>query len=481
MKTATDIFMSLILSMVLACAAFAQSESGNLEGNWIATLDVSGIKLRLVLKIQKTATGYTAKLDSVDQGASDLPVDSVSLNGNKMSFVAAKFGMSYEGTLNDKGDEITGTFKQGAGSTPMIFRRTGEVVMKTHAQDPKKPYPYDEENVSYRNAADNVKLTGTLTLPRDGNGKHPAVILISGSGPQNRDSLIAGHRPFLVLSDHLTRQGIAVLRVDDRGTGDSDLGSLSVTSENFMADVLAGVDFLKTRKEIDPKQIGLIGHSEGGMIAPMAAARSRDIAFIVLLAGLGQRGEDVIYTQTELLHRASGTDPELIASTLVLTRTVLGIVKAETDGKLIEERVNAAIAKHTSAMNEAQRKAFEPIATSIRAAMAMYKLPWFRYFVSFDPGPILKKVRIPVLALNGELDLQVAWKENLDLIAAALKAGKNKDVTVKSFPKLNHLFQTSRTGLPSEYMTIEETMSPQVLEVISRWILERTTGHRSKA
>lgn len=474
MKILTAIFMNLILSMVLACPAFAQNESGNLEGNWLATLDISGIKLRLVLKIQKTAAGYTAKFDSVDQGAKDLPVDSVSLNGNKMSFVAAKFGMSYEGTLNDKGDEIAGTFKQGAGSTPMIFRRTGEVLMITRPQDPKKPYRYQEQNVSYRNAADNVKLVGTLTLPRNGNRKHPAVILISGSGPQNRDSLIAGHRPFLVLSDHLTRQGIAVLRVDDRGTGDSDLGSLAVTSENFMGDVLAGVDYLKTRKDIDPKQIGLIGHSEGGMIAPMAAARSRDIAFIVLLAGLGQRGEDVIYTQTELLHRASGTDPETIASTLVLTRSILGVVKAESDEKLIEEGVNAAIETHTSALNESQRKAFEPIAASVKAFMPMYKLPWFRYFVRFDPAPVLKKVRIPVLALNGELDLQVAWKENLDLIAAALKAGKNKDYTVKAFPRLNHLFQTSKTGLISEYGQIEETTSPEVLKTISDWISKRT-------
>jgi uncharacterized protein len=474
MKILTAIFMNLILSMFLACPAFAQNDSGNLEGNWLAALDVSGIKLRLVLKIQKTADGYTAKLDSVDQGAKDLPVDSVSLNGNKMSFVAAQFGMSYEGTLNDKGDETTGTFKQGAGSTPMVFRRVGEVPMITRRQDPKKPYPYDEEEVSYRNVKDNVKLAGTLSLPRNGHRKHPAVILISGSGPQNRDSLIAGHRPFLVLSDHLTRQGIAVLRVDDRGTGDSDLGSLAATSENLMGDVLAGVDFLKTRKEIDPKRIGLIGHSEGGMIAPMAAARSRDIAFIVLLAGPGQRGEDVIYTQTELMHRASGTNPETIASALVLTRTILGVAKAESDEKRIEEGVNAAIAKHTSAMNESQRKAFEPIAASVKAFMPMYKLPWFRYFVSFDPAPILKQVRIPVLAVNGELDLQVAWKENLDLIAAALKEGKNKDYTVKAFPRLNHLFQTSQTGLPREYMTIEETTSPEVLKTISDWIIKRT-------
>lgn len=480
MRILPTTFIKLLLLIVLACPAFAQNESRTLEGNWLGALEFGGVKLRLVLKIQRSAEGYTAKLDSIDQDAKDLPIDSVSLNVNKMSFSAAQFGMTYEGTVNDNVEEISGTFRQGASSTPMIFKRTGEVRMMTRPQEPKRPYPYDEETVSYRNTADNVKLTGTLTLPRGTNRKHPAVILISGSGPQNRDSFIAGHRPFLVLSDHLTRQGIAVLRVDDRGTGDSDLGSLAATSENFMGDVLAGVGLLKARKEIDHNQIGVIGHSEGGMIAPMAAARSRDIAFIVLLAGMGQRGEDVIYTQTELMQRASGTDPETIASALVLLKSIIAVVKAETDEKRIEEGVNAAFAKHISGMSEPQRKTFEPIASSLKALMFMYKLPWFRYFVMFDPAPTLKQVRVPVLAINGELDLQVAWKENLDLIASGLKQGKNNDVTVKAFPKLNHLFQTSQTGLPSEYMTIDETLSPKVLEAVSSWILERTIKQRPK-
>ncbi len=472
MKTLLAIFLNLILLMV-SSPAFAQNES-NLRGNWLATLDVGGVKIRLLLKIQKTGDGYTAKLDSVDQGVTDLPVDSVSLNGKKVSFRAAQFGMSYEGTLNDKGHEITGTFKQGAGSTSMIFRSVGEVPMITRPQDPKKPYPYDEENVSYRNAADNVKLAGTLSLPRNGNRKYPAVILISGSGPQNRDSLIAGHRPFLVLSDHLTRQGIAVLRVDDRGTGESDLGSLAATSENYMGDVLAGVDFLKTRKEIDAKQIGLIGHSEGGMIAPMAAARSKDVAFIVLLAGLGQRGEDVVITQTELMQKVQGTDSDTIAQGTILLNKIHTIVKSENDESRREQLVREELARHVGTMNETQRKAFAPLESSVRTLMPMFRLPWFRYFITFDPAPVLRHVKVPVLALNGELDLQVAWKENLDRIAAGLKEGKNKDYTVKAFPRLNHLFQTSQTGLPSEYDQIEETTSPAVLQTIADWIIKRT-------
>jgi len=462
-------FLSFALIITSALAVNAQV---NVEGNWLATLDIGGAKLRLVLKVEKSANGYAAKFDSPDQGATDLPIDSIVLDGNKLTFKAAKFGITYEGTLNQAGDEISGTFKQGANEFPMIFKRVAEAPKLNRPQDPKKPYPYDEQEVSYRNEKDNIKIAGTLTVPRGG-GPYPAVLLITGSGSQDRNETIAGHRPFLVLADHLTRNGIAVLRVDDRGIGGTDIGSLSATSENYAEDVLAGVKFLKQRKEIDPKTIGLIGHSEGGMIAPMAAARSNDVAFIVLLAGPGQRGEDIIYTQTELIHKAQGTPPDTLAHIIALSRRINAIVKTETDGKRIEQRINEEIAAYVGALNDIQKKQFEPAAAAVKAFIPMYKTAWYRYFITFDPRPVLKNVKVPVLALNGEHDLQVAWKENLELIAASLN--ENKDVTIKSFPNLNHLFQTSPTGLLSEYNQIEETISPEVLKTISDWILRRTT------
>lgn len=472
-------YLSLtLLCLVLTVPALAQPAPGSIAGNWLGTLDVGGTKLRLILKVEQVEGGYTAKFDSVDQGARDLPIESITLTGHTVTLAAPKFGMSYEGTVNEKNDEITGTFKQGAGSTGFVFKRIAEIPDMKRPQNPSKPYPYNEEEVSYRNVTDNVKLTGTLTLPQ-GEGKFPAVLLISGSGSQDRDSTIYGHRPFLLISDYLTRRGIAVLRVDDRGFGGSDLGSLSVTSENFMHDVLAGVSFLKDRKDIDHQKIGLIGHSEGGMIAVMAAARSKDIAFIVLLAGMGQTGDEVIQTQTALMHRAAGVDSDTVTNAVSLMKSVNGIVKTETDGKRIEAGVEAAIATQTAAMNEAQRKAFAPVASAIKDKMVIFKLPWYRYFVMYNPEPDLKKVRVPALALNGELDLQVAWKENLDRIAGGLKAGGNKDVTVKAFPRLNHLFQTSHTGLPAEYVKIEETISPLVLETISQWLTERTHSTRA--
>jgi len=220
--------------------------------------------------------------------------------------------------------------------------------------------------------------------------------------------------------------------------------------------------------------IGLIGHSEGGMIAPIAAARSKDVSFIVLLAGPGQRGEDIIYTQTELIQKAQGTHVDTIRHTLSLMRKINAIVKTETDAKRIEQRINEDIAAYDRTLGDLQKKLFEPAVGTVKASMTMYKTPWYRYFLTFDPQPVLKNVKVPVLALNGELDLQVAVKENLDLIGASLKAGGNEDVTLKAFPKMNHLFQPTQTGLPSEYGQIEETMSPEVLKTMSDWILRRT-------
>ncbi|MGC2238620.1 MAG: alpha/beta fold hydrolase [Pyrinomonadaceae bacterium] len=468
-----NLLLTIVFIILCSSAIFAQSNA-TIEGNWLGTLDAGAVKLRIVLKVSKASDGsLTAKFDSIDQGATDLEIDKITQKDKAVSFESKQYNFNYEGTFNEKGDEINGTFRQGGGSAPLVFKRTAGVTKLSRPQDPQKPYPYNEEEVSYKNAKDNIKLAGTLTLPR-GAGTFPAVILITGSGSQDRNETVAGHRPFLVLADYLTRRGIAVLRVDDRGVGGTERGSPNFTSENFSEDVLAGIEYLKTRKEINPKQIGLIGHSEGGMIAPMVAARSKDTAFIVLLAGLGQTGEDVIYTQTELSQKMGGESRFVIDETRKILKTLLAIVKTETDTKRVEQRIDEALSAHSAKFTEEQKKAFAPVEESIRTRKSMYVSAWFRYFVLYNPRPTLEKVKVPVLALNGENDVQVAWKENLDLIANGLKAGGNKDVTVKSFPKLNHLFQTSQTGALSEYDKIEETISPVVLETISDWILKHT-------
>jgi len=474
MRVIHSALLHIALIATSALAVAAQVSPHKVEGNWLGTLDIGVAKLRLVLKIEKSANSYAAKFDSLDQGFADLPIDSIVLDGNKLSFSAAKFGVNYDGTLNETGDEISGTFKQAGNSTPLVFKRVAEVPNANRAQDPKKPYPYDEEEVSYRNEKDNVKIAGTLTVPRGG-GPYPVVLLITGSGPQDRNETVAGHRPFLVLADHLTRNGVAVLRVDDRGVGGTDPGSPSATSENLAEDVLAGVRFLKQRKEIDPKMIGLIGHSEGGMIAPMVSVRTKDVAFMVLLAGLGQRGEDFLYTQTRLIHKAQGTHIDTTRHTIALMERINAVVKTENDDKRIENKIKEEIDAYARTLTDLQRKLFEPAEANVKPYMPIYKTPWYRHFITFDPLPVLKNVKVPVLALNGELDLQVPWRENLDLIAEGLKAGGNQDVTIKAFPKLNHGFQTSKTGLLSEYSQLEETISPEVLKTVSDWILRRTS------
>ena len=473
-----NLILSAILSLsfliVLPFAILAQSKS--LEGNWLGTLEFNGIKLRLILKVSKNADGtFSAKFDSPDQGANNLPLDSISQQEKVVRFAGKNYALSYEGTLNETGVEIAGTLKQGAAAIPLVLKRTGETVKLSRPQDPQKPYPYDEEEVSYENKADNVKIAGTLTLPR-GAKTSPAVILITGSGAQDRDETVFGHRPFLVLADYLTRRGIAVLRVDDRGIGGTDRGAPTATSENYAGDVLAGVEYLKTRKEINPKQIGLIGHSEGGMIALMVAARSKDVAFLVLMAGMGQIGEDAIYTQTELLQKAEGISPEVTKQTNEALKNIFTILKTEKDNKIAEQKIREALEKQKSALNDEQRLQFGGSEANIKAQIPMYLSNWFRYLIAFNPRPMLEKVKVPVLAINGENDLQVAPKENLSLIEAGLKMGGNKDVTIVSFPKLNHLFQTSQKGTLSEYGKIEETIAPNVLETISNWILKRASG-----
>jgi pimeloyl-ACP methyl ester carboxylesterase len=368
-------------------------------------------------------------MDVPDQGASNLPIDSISTQGESFHFEAKNLGLKYEGKLNAESSEISGQLTQGPGVYPLTFKRTEKVPTLGRPQDPKKPYPYSEEEVVYENKADGVKLAGTLTLPRT-KGPFPAVVLITGSGAQDRNETIAGHRPFLVLADHLTQLGIAVLRVDDRGVGGSSLGALTATSENYAGDVLAGVEFLKNRSEINPRQIGLIGHSEGGIIAPMAAARSKDVSFIVLMAGTGLPGDYVIQLQTELLLRAQGASDEGVKLTLDLFEGVFAILKNKDDSATAEKQIREMLATQTAAMTEAQRKGIAQILTTIDTQLKQFYLTeWFRFFLRFDPRPTLKKVQIPVLALNGEKDLQVAAKENLAAIDAALNEGGNKDHT----------------------------------------------------
>ncbi|MFN0107955.1 MAG: alpha/beta hydrolase family protein [Blastocatellia bacterium] len=461
-----------IMIVVASVAIAAFSQAANIEGAWEGTLDVGAAKLRLVLKVSKAADGtLTAKADSPDQGATDLPVDLVTFKDNTLHFEMKRLMASYDGKFSADSSEFVGEFKQGGATFPLNLKRATKSAAANRPQEPKKPFPYDDEDVTYENKRDGVKLAGTLTLPR---AKAPfaAVILITGSGAQNRNEELLGHKPFLVLADYLTRQGVAVLRVDDRGVGGSTGSVSNSTSENFAADVLAGIEFLKARKEINPKQIGLIGHSEGGMIAPMVAAQSSDVAFIVLMAGTGLTGEEILYLQGALIMKANGATPEMLAKQRATQEAMFSVLKKTPDNAAAEKQMREDYAKQIASLSEVEKKGAEQ---TFNAQIKQVISPWFRYFLTYDPRMVLAKVKCPVLALNGENDLQVPVNENLREIEAALKTAGNKDVTIVRLPKLNHLFQTSETGSPNEYSKIEETIAPVALKTMGDWILKHIT------
>jgi fermentation-respiration switch protein FrsA (DUF1100 family) len=445
----------------------------DIEGLWIGKLKVrSGVELRILFNISTGTDGFiSATMDSLDQGAKGIPVDRVTYKDRSLKLEVKAINGVFNGTLKGDGKTIDGKWRQAGSEFPLVLNRTDKAPDLRRKQDPVKPYPYIEEEVTYENKAAGVKLAGTLTLPRS-EGQFPVVILITGSGMQNRDEEVFGHRPFLVLADNLTRRGIAVLRVDDRGVGVSTGNSFQATSEDFAGDVLAGVEYLKSRKEIDTTRIGLIGHSEGGIIAPITAVKSPDVAFIVMMAGTGLTGEEIIYMQSALINRAEGASNETIARNEVLTKKIFSIVKEEQNNTVAEEELSKLLKAEMANMSVEEKKLSDYSEANLDIQIKAISSPWMRFFLTYDPKPTLMKVKCPVLAINGEKDLQVPPEENLRAIEAALKAGGNRDYTIKEMPGLNHVFQTAQKGSPSEYAKIDETISPAALEFIGNWILE---------
>ena len=447
-----------------------------LEGIWEGKIKVAGgIELRLVLTVAKGKDGaLTAVLASPDQGASTIPISSIGLKDGTLTLGSKIIGAKYTGKRNKDGTAFVGQFEQSGLKLPLTLKKTEKVSEAVRPQTPKPPFPYRAEDVTYPNEAAKVKLAGTLTLP-GGKGPFPAVILLSGSGAQDRDETILGHKPFLVLADYLTRRGIAVLRVDDRGVGGSTNPNPSATTEDFAGDALAGVAFLKRRTEIDPAKIGLIGHSEGGLIAPIAAARSKEVAFIVMMAGTGLPGAEILEAQGRLILEANGASESDRKLQREAQRRIIDILTREKDEKTARTEIAAAMKDVLASLPESEKKALGEAGGALsEAALDRVNNAWFRTFLTLDPRTVLRSVRCPVLAMNGEKDLQVPPKENLAEIAKALEAGGNRNVKTVELPGLNHLFQPCKTGSPSEYAAIETTISPEALETIGDWIFEHT-------
>ncbi len=440
-----------------ATAERKKAKPSDIDGVWQGTLDTGAAKLRIVFDITNMEDGLMATMDSPDQGVNGIPVTTVTRTGSTLVMELKQAGAKFEGKISADLAGIDGTWSQGGASLPLVLKHTTSVsvIERKHPQNPVKPYPYKEEEVTYTNKAAGVTLAATLTIPQ-GKGPFPAVVLITGSGPQDRDESLLGHKPFLVLADYLTRHGIAVLRADDRGFAKSTGTFATATTADFATDTEAGVAYLKSRPDVAGR-IGLIGHSEGGIIAPMVAARNPDVAFIVMMAGSGVPGDELLVSQGELISEASGVSHDAAEKSAATERKALKIVEQETDIAVMDKKLREVLGP---TIPEAQ----------IGAQIKQITSPWFRYFLVYDPAPALMKVKCPVLALNGEKDLQVPPKQNLPAIRKALEAGGNPNFEVDELPGLNHLFQTAKTGSPAEYVEIEETMSPVALEKIAGWI-----------
>jgi uncharacterized protein len=450
--------MKPILTALLLTASLA-AQQGSIVGKWMGTLDVGPQKLRLGLNVTETAPGaLTATLDSIDQGATGLPVDSITVNGNKVQFSMSAIGGSYEGTIVKAG-RIEGTWSQGALSLPLVLEPASNTPTPRRPQEPKPPFPYKSEDVTVLNG--DVRLAGTFTWPESG-GPFPAVLLVTGSGPQDRDETLFGHKPFLLLSDYLTRAGLAVLRLDDRGTGKSTGTFKDAGLNEFSSDALAAVGWMKGRKEVNGGKIGIIGHSEGGAVGPLAAVQSKDVSFVVMMAGPGVPFNLLLAEQAAGLMRAAGAPESAIAANQKLQERIFAILREEPDDAKAKQRLNSIV-------TELKSKSPQEAAV-LEAQASRLVTPEIRSLLAYEPVGTLRKVTCPVLALDGEKDLQVSADQNLPAIAAALAAGHNRDFAVEKLTGLNHLFQTAKTGSVSEYGQIEETMSPRALRTIADWI-----------
>lgn len=462
MKKFTTLFFLLVSTLV-----FAQ----DVTGTWYGLFSYPGGKMRLTLHITKTATGYAATFDSPDEKAAGLPIPSIAFENNTLAFAAPAANLDYKGTLEN--NAIKGNLLVNNTQMPLDFGREEIKAPKVlRPQEPVKPYPYITEDVTFKNEKAGITLAGTLTLPKK-EGNFPAVILITGSGAQNRDEEIMGHKPFLVLADFLTKNGIAVLRYDDRGVGKSTGDFETATTQDFATDADAAFQYLKTRKEINKNKIGLAGHSEGGAIAPIVAVKNPDAAFIVLMAGPAIAGDEVMMLQNYMLGKADGMPEEELTKLGGINRKVYDIIKQESNTNEMQTKMHTLLNAELKPLFVSKGIPQSNIDQYINMQISGLISPWYVNFMKYDPAPTLEKVKCPILAINGDKDLQVAAMANLNAIKRIAEKSGNKKVTTKQLPGLNHLFQESDKGLPSEYGTIEQTISPVALNEISGWILKQ--------
>ena len=467
----SDLLKTILVIVAMVLGLSVSYAENRVTGHWEGQIEIPGQPIAVKIDLTLNDSAWSGTIDIPAQGAKGLPLSDIRVAEEDRS-LRVKFSIrgipgnpTFNGKLQD--GAISGTFSQGG--TTFGFRLSRDIVVKDPArpQEPKPPFPYKIEEVAFQNGS--VNLAGTLTLPQGG-GPFPAVLLISGSGLQDRDETLVGHKPFWVLADHLSRAGIAVLRVDDPGIGKSTPHPKPPTTADFATDVEAGVAFLKQDDRMG--RIGLIGHSEGGLIAAIVASRSNDVGFVVLMAGPGVPGAELLRKQNERIFDAAGIAGERKQNLLVLLDRLFTILTSEDMAEDERRKEVKEIVRKQLEINGVPPAQQDE--AQVRTLAEQSLTPWMRYFLTFDPRPALEKIRVPVLALNGELDVQVDVEQNLTAIAAALEKGGNQSVTVHRLPEHNHLFQRAKTGLINEYAVIEETISPKVLDLIRDWVLSVT-------
>ena len=449
---------------------------------WAGTLDAVIQKLPLRFRVGKGTDGKeNVRMDSLGQKAGGFRAERV-VAGEAWTIKVPAVKGEFAGKLGPDG-KLTGSWKQGGANLPLVLEKVAAGAAaaispeQRRPQTPKPPFPYDVREATFRNALDSVDLAGTLTLPQ-GAGPWPAVVLVSGSGQQDRDETLMDHKPFLVLADALSRAGLAVLRYDDRGVGGSGGDLTTATSVDFARDAEAGIDWLQKQPDIDPARIGVVGHSEGGLIAALLAARRTDLAGIVMLAGPGVDGGRILVSQGELVLKSEGLDDaDQIRRSRIMQEAMIDAVRdadESTDPAALAAQAGARIrAELADEIDKADDAAKAQLDAAIADGLSRLTAPWFRFFIGHDPATALAKVSCPVLAIIGEKDVQVDPALNLPAIRQALAAGGNIDATVEELPGLNHLFQTCTTGAVSEYDRIEETLAPVAIAIVRDWLVKR--------
>lgn len=433
-------------------------------GNWIGNIQVQGIKMPLVFRIQEKNGQLSATLDSPSQKVTGIQVQKVLTSGNTITLELSNLNVNY--VANYVNDSLVGNFSQNGSISPLkMSRLVGEYsnIVKRPQEPTAKKFNYHIQEVIIENTAEKVKLAGTLTIPK-GKGPFPAVVLISGSGPQNRDSELLGHKPFWIIADYLSSNGIAVLRCDDRGVGKSTGNFSTATSANFATDAKAMLQFLRIQPKINASKTGILGHSEGGVIAPIAVADDPSNGFLILLAAPGIPNDSLMLLQNQMILKSSGESEEKINQYTAFNRKCYQLLKSNVDIYELDHQMELLIKNNypdSSLKSEL-----------IRPMLQQFTSPWFRYFVNYDPTTYLKKIQTPVLAIQGDKDLQVSPIENIQGIESIFKSAGNKRVEIHLVPNKNHLFQTTTTGKIEEYGELEETFSPEVLEIIKNWILK---------